>query len=218
MGDTEMAGTDTEPNFSECIDFVDEAAMLEASTFPISPEDLVLKTKTFLLKAAQGEYDATQFAENFEFTGPVVGPLGKEELLTALASFDLKEAIPNLSGNFHHFRVDPFDPSRVWFTSFATGTHTGKLAGRIEATGKEIRSPPQQCSLIFNEEGKILQYTIGYVMDRRVGNTGGLGGVFGIFYGVGSPLPFPEANPWKKSKRYRFFNLIGRVAQMLSKK
>lgn len=28
-------------------------------------------------------------AEDFEFTGPVVGPLGKEELLRALGNFDL---------------------------------------------------------------------------------------------------------------------------------
>ena len=42
----------------------------------------------------------------------------------------------------------------------------------------------------------------------QLGNTGGLGGIFGLFYAIGSPLPFPEANPWKMSKRYRFFNWI----------
>ena len=52
--------------------------------------------------------------------------------------------------------------------------------------------PPQANSLTFNEEGKVTQLTIGYVLDRRVGNTGGLGGAFGIFYGVGLALPFPE--------------------------
>ena len=34
-----------------------------------------------------------------------------------------------------------------------------------------------------------------------------------FFYAVGSPLPFPEANPWKMSKRYRFFNWLGNVMQ-----
>jgi hypothetical protein len=44
-------------------------------------------------------------------------------------------------------------------------------------------------------------------MDRRLGNTGGLGGVFAVFYGIGKALPFPEAQPWQMSKRYqvRFF-------------
>ena len=32
--------------------------------------------------------------------------------------------------------------------------------------------------------------TIGfYTVDRRQGNTGGLGGAFGYFYGTGNPLP-----------------------------
>jgi len=56
--------------------------------------------------------------------------------------------------------------------------------------------------LTFNEQGQVVEYTIGYPMDRRLGNTGGLGGVFGLFYAIGKPLPFPEANPWKISKRY----------------
>lgn len=37
------------------------------------------------------------------------------------------------------------------------------------------------------------------VMDRRIGNTGGLGGIYGILYAIGKPLPFPEARPWKMS-------------------
>ena len=50
-------------------------------------------------------------------------------------------------------------------------------------------------------------------MDRQLGNTGGLGGVFGLFYAIGKPLPFPEANPWRMSKRYQFFNWLGRIMQ-----
>lgn len=51
-------------------------------------------------------------------------------------------------------------------------THTGPLLGK-EATGKKLYFPPQANSFVFNEEGKIEQVTIGYVLDRRVGNTGG---------------------------------------------
>jgi hypothetical protein len=46
-------------------------------------------------------------------------------------------------------------------------------------------------------------------MDKRIGNTGGVGGIFGIFYAIGYGLPFPEAKPWKMSKRYRIFNTVG---------
>lgn len=198
-------------------DFLDEEAMLAASTFPIAPKDLIAKAKAWLANATEGQYDAATMADEFEFVGPVVGPLTKEQFLGAIGGFDLKAGIPDLTGNMHHFRVDPYIHSRVWFTTIAKGTHTGTLAGAIAPTGKAFQSPPQACSLTFNEQGQVIEYTIGYAMDRRLGNTGGLGGVFGIFYAIGKPLPFPEANPWKMSKRYKFFQLIGKINSMMKK-
>lgn len=32
---------------------------------------------------------------------------------------------------------------------------------------------------------------MGYVMDRRVGDTDGLGGAFGLLHAIGVPFPFP---------------------------
>ena len=55
-------------------------------------------------------------------------------------------------------------------------------------------------------------------VDRRQGNTGGLGGAFAFFYGVGRSLPFPEMHPYKPSKRYRLFQLIGKLQSKFSKK
>ena len=54
-----------------------------------------------------------------------------------------------------------------------------------------------------------------YVVDRRQGNTGGLGGAFGYFYGTGNPLPIPECQPYKPSKRFRLLNLVGRIGARL---
>ena len=68
---------------------------------------------------------------------------------------------------------------------------------------------PEMRAFMQTLRGKI---TVGVVMDRTMGNTGGLGGVFGLFSAIGSPLPFPEARPWKMSKRYRFFQWLGRLS------
>ena len=54
-------------------------------------------------------------------------------------------------------------------------------------------------------------------MDRSVGNTGGLGGIFGPLVAIGKPLPFPEARPYKPSKRYRFFQMLGKVLSKVKK-
>lgn len=54
---------------------------------------------------------------------------------------------------------------------------------------QEYRAAPEQASLIFNAEGKVITYTGGYVIDRRVGNTKGWGALFGILTAIGQPLP-----------------------------
>ena len=122
-----------------------------------------------------------------------------------------------MNNNFHNLFVDPFEPNRVWWFTRATATHTGPLLGK-KATNKKLVLPPQANSFTFNEDGKITQVTVGYVMDRRVGNTGGLGGAFAYFWGTGNPLPIPECRPYRKSFRFRAFGLLGKLGSMLKKK
>eukprot|EP00611_Tribonema_gayanum_P012263 TRINITY_DN22899_c0_g1_i1.p2 TRINITY_DN22899_c0_g1~~TRINITY_DN22899_c0_g1_i1.p2 ORF type:complete len:219 (-),score=44.09 TRINITY_DN22899_c0_g1_i1:255-911(-) len=197
--------------------FLDEQAELAKSSFPIKPDELISLTKAFLL-AESGVKDESVLAEDFTFAGPVVGPLDKATYVNALSSFNLKSAFPDINPQFHNFRVDPFEPNRVWFTSAGYATHTGRFeAFNLEPTGKRIQLAHQTNSVTFNEQGKAKHYTIGYVMDRELGDTGGLGGVYGILYAIGKPLPFPEARPWKMSFQYWLFQKVGGVLQKLRK-
>lgn len=185
-------------------------AKLSASDFPIKPEDLIMKAKIFLAyDLGVGKPDL--LSKDFEFVGPVVGPLSKERYVKAVGGFNLGESFPDKNDEWHHFRVDPFEPNRVWFTARGRGTNT---AGK-DPSGKAYVQPPQACSVRFDPDGKMNQWTIGYVMDKRIGNTGGLGGVFGILYAMGNRMPFPEGNPWKPSKRYRFFTWLGDAMQSM---
>ena len=196
---------------------VDEAELLKQSSFPIAPEDLISRAKEFL-GANNGCDKPELMAEDFEFAGPVVGPLSKGKFIEAFTSFEIKEAFPDAQPQLHHFRVDPFEPNRVWFTTRFVGTHTGPFAGSIPPTGVKVEAPPQSCSVIFNEDGEVRKFTIGYVMDRDIGNSGGLGGAYGLLYAIGKPLPFPEAQPWKISKRYRAFLFLGNLTASLKKR
>mmetsp|Transcript_37869 Transcript_37869/g.122453 ORF Transcript_37869/g.122453 Transcript_37869/m.122453 type:complete len:406 (-) Transcript_37869:237-1454(-) len=133
-------------------------------------------------------------SEDFEFVAPLVGPLGKEALIGATASLDLEAAIPDFDARYHDFRIDADDPNRVWCTMRCRGTHTGTLnLGGIQAEAKSppvaFESPPEAVSLRFDGAGKLREITTGYPMDRRVGTTGGLGGLFGVLEGIGFPLP-----------------------------
>merc|ERR1712230_328993 len=110
-------------------------------------------------------------------TGEKIG-FTKQEFLASLRSFDLLKAFPNLNNRYHAFRVDVFEPNRVWFQTRAKATHTGELMG-ASPTGKSLELPPEALSMTFNREGQVELFTVG------------LGGAFGYFWGTGNPLPFP---------------------------
>ena len=215
-GDASTAVADKNDDISEFLatQMVDEAAMLASSTFPVSPETLIAATKRVLAKN-NGTEEPALLASDFKFVAPVVGPLGKEEFLKAFASFKIEEGFPDAKFGYYAFRVDPFEPNRVWFDARFTGTNTGKLAGSLEPTNKRVEAPPQACSMLFNERGEATQLTVGYVMDRQLGNTGGLGGLFGILYAIGYGLPFPEAQPWRKSIQYELFQKFQKVSELV---
>lgn len=71
--------------------------------------------------------------------------------------------------------------------------------------------------MTWNAEGKITKQTVGCVGDRTQGNTGGLGAAFGMFYAIGKGLPFPEAQPFRRSWRYAFFNNLNGFLARFSK-
>ena len=117
---------------------------------------------------------------------------------------------------YYNFNVDPYEHNRVWFTARFKAVHSGD--GPFgKATNKYVDCPPQSISLSFNEKGQVTKYTGGYVMDRRIGNSGGLGGVFGPLYAIGKGLPFPEAQPYSKSIQYSLFTVIGNIAAKFNK-
>jgi len=133
--------------------------------------------------------------------------------VSAIASVDVKSGFPDFQGEFYGFHVDPFDGGNcVRYIARGRGTNTGALPPFTSAgTGRALVNPPQACSLTFNEQGLVTKYTIGVVVDRTLGNTGGLGGLYGLLYAIGKPLPIPEAQPWKMSRRYRAFQMIGNL-------
>jgi hypothetical protein len=137
-----------------------------------------------------------ELAEDFEFVAPIVGPLSKPALVAATAGLDFGAAMPDFDARYHDWRPDHKDPRRVWCTMRVTATQTGPLAfGGTTRPPKvppgKVESPPEAVSFRFDEKGKLRELTTGYAMDRRVGNTGGLGGIFGVLEGLGVGLPSP---------------------------
>jgi len=163
--------------------------------------------------------DGDCLADDFEFVAAVVGPLPKEEYLAALGSFKLTDSF-GIEQNYFGFSVDPIQTNRVWFFNRAVSTHIAPFMGaKPEDTinGGVLNLPPQVYHIDFNENGLVKEFGF-YTVDRRQGNTGGLGGAFGYFYGVGKPLPIRECQPYQPSFRFRMLNFIGKLGEKLAKK
>mmetsp|Transcript_32779 Transcript_32779/g.36695 ORF Transcript_32779/g.36695 Transcript_32779/m.36695 type:complete len:228 (-) Transcript_32779:74-757(-) len=184
-----------------------------ASTFAIKPDDLINRTKEVLSpEISLGTKDGGKcLADDFEFVAAVVGPINKEEYLEALNTFQLEDSF-DIEQNFFGFTVDPLQTNRVYFFSRQIAKHTGTDFMGAKADGKELILPPQTFHVDFNEQGLIKEVGF-YTVDRRQGNTGGLGGAFGYFYGVGKPLPFPECQPFKGSLRFRGLMMMADIAK-----
>jgi len=193
---------------------IDSEALYAASSFPISHTNLIARAKEVLSPAIGiGTKDSGAcLADDFEFCAAVVGPIPRDEYLAALKSFSLEDSF-DIQQNYFGFNVDPLQTNRVWFFTRQVAKHTATFVG-VEATGKELTMPPQLMHMDFNEDGLVKEFGF-YTVDRRQGNTGGLGGAFGYFYGVGKPLPIPECQPYKPSFRFRTLQWIGAVGKKL---
>ena len=69
--------------------------------------------------------------------------------------------------------------------------------------------------MTFNEAGQLTLFNVGYVIDRTVGNTGGLGGAFGFFWATDNALPFPECQPFQPSLQMRSLGLLQKLLKLL---
>lgn len=163
------------------------------SNFPIKEDELIKLAKDLFIGADAGVSNPDLLADSFRFEFPVIS-LSKKEYVKAVSSFKLRQALPDFDPHPYHFRVDPYEPNRVWFTVRATAKHTGELKfgdSTFPPSGRVVQGAPECLSFTFDESGKATSYTGGYVMDRRVGNTQGLGAMFGVLAAIGGPVLAP---------------------------
>ena len=167
---------------------------VKVSPFPLA---VMISLAKRVVETSLGAEEESLLSSDFQFSGPLVGPLEKTEFLGALKSFNLKSPFPDLKTEACCYEVDSYDPERVWVISRGSGTQTGPLilGGKVvmEPSGNSYVGPPEAVSVSFNEQGLCYRASAGYILDKEQGNTKGLGGIFGIFEAIGSPLPWWES-------------------------
>ena len=199
----------------------DEEVAAKAAFFDNKSSELIEQTKKLFdpeIMLGLGD-NGECLAENFQFCAAVVGPIGKQPFLDALGGFKLEDSF-DIETNRFGFTVSPIQPNRVYFLTSNTAQMKTDFMGMSKENAKNngnLILPPECHHADFDEEMKLTEYGF-YTVDRQYGNTGGLGGAFGFFYGVGKGLPFREAMPFKKSFRYSFITWLGNIMSSRKKK
>jgi len=134
------------------------------------PETVMIQLTKGILSSNLATDDASLLSnKEFSFLTPTVGPITDQR--DFLENYALQE-LEGTSPSFTNFRVDPFDPNRVWVDVKVTGP-----AG--------LEGPPQAWSFTFDDDGFCIRITAGAVMDPSIGTTGGLAGPEGVKYHMG---------------------------------
>mmetsp|Transcript_29457 Transcript_29457/g.35869 ORF Transcript_29457/g.35869 Transcript_29457/m.35869 type:complete len:254 (+) Transcript_29457:89-850(+) len=146
--------------------------------------------------------------KDFVYTGPVVGPLNKQDYIGTVTTFKVYDAFPAMKVTNSPLTRDPEDPNRYWSVIRVNGgAHTGELnmgSTKVPPTGNIMTVGPQSVSATLDEkEDKIVRYTAGYIIDNRDGDTGDYGAMFAVLKTVGAFTPRPGG------KTARFLNMVG---------
>jgi hypothetical protein len=128
--------------------------LAEPSTFIAPfPETVMIQLAKGILSASLASDDPTLLRDDFTYCTPYVGPTTKDTFLESYA----KEEFGGYEPQFSHFRVDQFDPYRVWVD--------------VKQIGLGFEGPPQAFSFAFDDEGFCTRLTAGAVMDSSIGKT-----------------------------------------------
>lgn len=119
------------------------------------PENVMIQLAKGIFAANMAIRDPDLLGTGFTFCGPFVGPVDKKTFLTQYATTLFGGVEPKLS----HFRVDPYDPYRVWVDIRAVGI----------VNGMKIDVAPQATSFTFDDYGVCIRLTAGAVMDPSIG-------------------------------------------------
>jgi hypothetical protein len=163
---------------------------------PETGDKTTLDLANEFLHTGSGFYSSPRpemLSEQFVFRGPVVGPLNKKDYLETMETFKIYEAFPDISPNAWGFSVDPVNDRKVWFLVRNTGTNTGSLGLGFGITappsGNKVDGAPETFSILFDDDQRVKQLTVGYVADRFEGNTGGVGAALGLIRVANIPIP-----------------------------
>ena len=120
------------------------------------PESVMIQLAKGIVAAQMAALDPDLLSESFTFYGTMSGRIDKKRYIDMFAANMFGGAEPDMT----HFRVDPYDPYRVWVDV--------RSYGQFE-DGEVFETPPQSMSFTFDDDGFCSRITGEAIMDPSIG-------------------------------------------------
>jgi hypothetical protein len=117
------------------------------------PETVMISLAKGVMFAKFGAEDPSLLSKGFTFLTPTKGPVGKNKFVDSYAP----ALFSDFEGDYKltNYRVDPYDPYRVWVD--------------VKLFGGGLEGPPQAWSFTFDDDGFCTRITGEAVMDPSIG-------------------------------------------------
>ena len=159
----------------------------EEGYLPPFPDSVMIQLAKGVAASDFGLNDPDLLSNDFTYLEPMMGPMDKERYIEMFEELNIRDAVPDLDYQLENFRIDPYDPYRVWVDTRARGTRSGPIGKIVSPKASKYLAPPESWSFTFDNDGFCTRITAAAPLDPLLGNTGLLGGVYGLLYATDTP-------------------------------
>jgi len=94
---------------------------------PPFPDTVMIQLAKGVVASNFGLDDPDLLANEFSYLETSMGPLNKIKYLEKFSEYGIRDAVRDMDYRIMNYRVDQYNPYRIWVDTFARGTRTGPI-------------------------------------------------------------------------------------------
>ena len=94
---------------------------------PPFPDTVMIQLARDVVDANFGLDKPDLLSGEFSYLEPSTGPLNKRRYLEKFSAYNILDAVRDMDYGIMHYRVDPYNPHRIWVDQRSKGTRTGTI-------------------------------------------------------------------------------------------
>ena len=116
----------------------------EEEHMPPFPDTVMIQLAKDVVEANFGLDKPDLLSDKFSYLEPSTGPLNKMRYLEKFSAYNVLEAVKDMDYGITNYRVDAYNPYRVWVDQRSKGTRTGAIGNVIpKFPVSTYESPPE---------------------------------------------------------------------------